>query len=132
MEKFKRHLQVIQNSGRHFILCGDFNIVRSEKDIKNWKSNQKNSGCLPEERAWLNEFFEKQGFIDGFRSLYPHKVQYSWWSQRGQAFAHDVGWRIDYHMLSAGLQHQLVSIDMPRAPKFSDHAPVIGMYTNKI
>ncbi len=128
MEKFERDLARMKKSGRSYILCGDFNIVRTELDIKNWKSNQKNSGCLPEERAWLNQALENFSFVDAFRHLYPQKVQYSWWSQRGQAFAKDVGWRIDYQIISKNLAPQLVSIEMLREPKFSDHAPLIGKY----
>lgn len=128
MEKFLQDLARMQQSKRQFILCGDFNIVRSELDIKNWKSNQKTSGCLPEERQWLNDLLQKFELTDCFRALYPDKIEYSWWSQRGQAFAKNVGWRIDYQIISSSLQHRLVSLQMLREPKFSDHAPVIAVF----
>ena len=80
------------------ILCGDVNIVHKEIDIKNWKSNQKNSGCLPEERAWLTKLFDEVGYVDVFRTLDQRPEQYTWWSNRGQAYAKNVGWRIDYQI----------------------------------
>jgi exodeoxyribonuclease-3 len=110
-------------SGRDYVLCGDWNIVRSEKDIRNWKSNQKNSGCLPEERAWLNRLVEGAGWIDTYRSLRPGGEDYTWWSNRGQAYAKDVGWRIDYQLVTPGLRDALRDCGIARAPRFSDHAP---------
>lgn len=132
MDKFLNNLKIMKKTGRDFILCGDWNIVRSEYDIKNWKSNQKNSGCLPEERDWMNQLCQKEGFIDGFRHLYPEKIQYSWWSQRGQAYANDVGWRIDYQIITPAIAAQLRSMEILRLPKFSDHAPVIGIYERDV
>lgn len=128
MEKFEKDLARMQKDGREYILCGDWNIVRSELDIKNWKSNQKNSGCLPEERDWINALFDQQTFVDAYRELHPEKVEYSWWSQRGQAFANNVGWRIDYQIMTKNLKAKLTSLEMLREPKFSDHAALIGMY----
>ena len=112
-----------RRSGRRYVLCGDFNIVRSERDIRNWKSNQKNSGCLPEERAWMNALVDEDGWIDGFRELKPEAVEYTWWSNRGNARANDVGWRIDYHLLSPSLRADLGSVSIYRDERFSDHAP---------
>src|SRR5664279_963292 len=106
-------------SGREYVMCGDWNIVHTRNDIKNWSSNQKNSGCLPQERAWLNGMIAdacgdgtpapKHGWIDTFRALKPEAVEYSWWSQRGAARANDVGWRIDYQIATPSLRAKLKS-----------------------
>lgn len=121
------------SSGRDYVLCGDWNIVRARNDIKNWSSNQKNSGCLPAERAWLNGLIAdahgdgtlppKKGWIDTFRALKPDAVEYTWWSNRGAARANDVGWRIDYQVATPGLAKKLKACSVTRAPRFSDHAP---------
>ncbi|MCB1554322.1 MAG: exodeoxyribonuclease III [Xanthomonadales bacterium] len=110
-------------SGRDYVLCGDWNIVRSELDIKNWKSNQKNSGCLPEERAWLNDLCAPGRWVDAYRHLRPQGQDYTWWSQRGAARAKDVGWRIDYQIVSPSLASRLQDCAIHPKPKFSDHAP---------
>ena len=110
-------------SGRDYVICGDWNIVHTKNDIKNWTSNQKNSGCLPEERAWLDELFLKRGWIDTFRCIKPEAVEYTWWSNRGQARANDVGWRIDYQVVTPSLRAKLKHCEILRAPRFSDHAP---------
>jgi exodeoxyribonuclease-3 len=109
-------------SGRDYVVCGDFNIVRSEKDIRNWRSNQKNSGCLPEERAWMNALIAR-GWVDAYRELRPDGEEYTWWSQRGAARAKDVGWRIDYQLLTPSLRARLRGCAIHPHPKFSDHAP---------
>ena len=127
-------------SGRDYILCGDWNIVRAEADIKNWRSNQKNSGCLPEERAWLNALIADAcgdgspqpgtGWIDAFRALKPDAVdEYTWWSNRGNAYANNVGWRIDYQLLTPSLRERLKSCQVWREPRFSDHAPYLVDYS---
>jgi exodeoxyribonuclease-3 len=108
---------------RDYVVCGDFNIVRGERDIRNWKSNQKNSGCLPEERAWMNALIDEDGWIDAFRELKPDAVEYTWWSNRGNARANDVGWRIDYHLVSPRLRPALRAVSIYRDERFSDHAP---------
>lgn len=110
-------------SGRDYVVCGDWNIVRSALDIKNWASNQKNSGCLPEERAWLNDLIERRGWIDSYRTLKPETVEYTWWSNRGGARANNVGWRIDYQMVTPGLRERLRGCSIYRERFFSDHAP---------
>ena len=126
-------------SGRDYILCGDWNIVRSEADIRNWKSNQKNSGCLPPERAWLNGLIAddcgdgspraEHGWIDAFRALQPDATdEYTWWSNRGGAYANNVGWRIDYQLLTPGLRARLKEYRVWREPRFSDHAPCLVDY----
>jgi len=127
------------NSGRDYVLCGDFNIVRSALDIKNWKSNQKNSGCLPAERHWLNalcadlpEHVDKstgRGWVDAYRSLHPQGSHYTWWSNRGQARANNVGWRIDYQFVTPDLAQYLQACSIYSAQRFSDHAPFIVDYS---
>jgi len=114
-------------SGRDYVLCGDWNIVRSRQDIRNWASNQKNSGCLPEERSWLNALCERD-WVDAYRALHPHGEDYSWWSARGAARANNVGWRIDYQMVSAALSARLKACSIHPEPRFSDHAPVVVDY----
>jgi exodeoxyribonuclease-3 len=114
-------------SGRDYVLCGDWNIVRSRLDIKNWTSNQKNSGCLPAERDWLNDLCAK-GWIDSYRALKPEGQDYTWWSQRGAARAKDVGWRIDYQLATPGLRDRLKACAITGAPRFSDHAPLAVDY----
>ncbi|MBB5016194.1 exodeoxyribonuclease III [Rehaibacterium terrae] len=115
-------------SGRDYVICGDWNIVRSRLDIRNWASNQKNSGCLPEERAWLNRLIEERGWVDTYRELRPDGEDYTWWSQRGAARARNVGWRIDYQIVSPSLRDRLVDCAIHPAPKFSDHAPYVVDY----
>jgi exodeoxyribonuclease-3 len=109
-------------SGRDYVLCGDWNIVRSRLDIKNWTSNQKNSGCLPAERDWLNGLCAK-GWVDSYRELRPEGHDYTWWSQRGAARAKDVGWRIDYQLVTPSLRDRLKACAITGTPRFSDHAP---------
>ncbi|NII10588.1 exodeoxyribonuclease III [Oleiagrimonas sp. C23AA] len=111
-------------SGRDYVLCGDWNIVRSEKDIRNWKSNQKNSGCLPEERAWMNGLIDGDGWVDAFRAVKPDADnEYTWWSNRGQAWANNVGWRIDYQVVTPALGQRVTDCAVYRDERFSDHAP---------
>ena len=110
------------------ILCGDVNIVHKAIDIKNWKSNQKNSGCLPHERAWLDTLFDQVGYVDAFRVKNQQAHEYSWWSNRGQAYANNVGWRIDYQIASADWHNKIQQVAIFREVKFSDHAPVIVDY----
>jgi len=118
-------------SKRDYVICGDWNIVRSKNDIKNWTSNQKNTGCLPDERAWLNGLIAdacgdgtpapKTGWVDSFRAIKPDAVEYTWWSNRGAARANNVGWRIDYQIASPSLKPK--SCAVAPTPRFSDHAP---------
>jgi exodeoxyribonuclease III len=110
-------------SGRDYVICGDWNIVHTRNDIKNWTSNQKNSGCLPQERAWLDLLFHDRGWVDSFRALKPDTVEYTWWSNRGAARAKNVGWRIDYQIVSPSLRKKLKACAITPAPRFSDHAP---------
>jgi exodeoxyribonuclease-3 len=116
-------------SGRKYIICGDWNIAHTAMDIRNAKSNEKNSGFLPEERAWLTQLMNDDGWVDAYRALKPQGQEYTWWSQRGAARAKNVGWRIDYQMLSANLKSQLQNCSIAAEPKFSDHAPFIVDYS---
>jgi exodeoxyribonuclease-3 len=109
---------------REFILCGDWNIAHREIDLKNWRSNQKNSGFLPEERAWMDELFGTAGYVDAFRVVNQQPEQYTWWSNRGQARARNVGWRIDYHVITPGLGALVADAAVYTAQPFSDHAPL--------
>lgn len=128
MDFYESRLQDIGTGSRPFIICGDFNIVHKEIDIKNWKSNQNNSGCLPQERAWLDKLFAEYGLVDGFRTVNQDANQYTWWSNRGQAWAKNVGWRIDYQIVTQHLKSKIKSVSIYKEQKFSDHAPVIIDY----
>jgi exodeoxyribonuclease III len=130
MEQFFPHLQLLARSGKEIIICGDWNIAHQEIDQKNWKSNQKNSGFLPEERAWLTRVFDELGFVDVYRKLYPeHSGEaYTWWSTRGQALAKNVGWRIDYQIATPGIAAKAKSATVYKEQRFSDHAPLIVDY----
>ena len=113
---------------REVILVGDINIAHKEIDLKNWKGNRKNSGFLPEERAWMTRLFEELGFVDVFRTLNPHPEQYTWWSNRGQAWAKNVGWRLDYHLATPGVASLARSEHIYLEQRFSDHAPLVIDY----
>ncbi|MDP1557929.1 MAG: exodeoxyribonuclease III [Nitrosomonas sp.] len=128
MEKFFPILESIKASGRDLILCGDWNIAHKEIDLKNWRANQKNSGFLPEERAWLTAVFDKLGFVDVFRQINPEPDQYTWWSNRGQAWANNVGWRIDYQIATPAIAAKAIKTSIYKAERFSDHAPLIIDY----
>jgi exodeoxyribonuclease-3 len=124
MDEFMPVLRKFVRGGREFILCGDWNIAHKEIDLKNWRSNQKNSGFLPEERAWLSAVFEKAGWVDVFRRLDPRSEQYTWWSSRGRAWAKNVGWRIDYQIATPGIAAKALRASIYKARRFSDHAPL--------
>jgi len=109
---------------REFILVGDINIAHQEIDLKNWKGNQKNSGFLPEERAWMTKLLDEAGLVDVFRTLNPNPEQYTWWSNRGQAWAKNVGWRLDYHLATPGVAAKAKAESIYLAQRFSDHAPL--------
>jgi exodeoxyribonuclease-3 len=118
------HLQKLKRRKQDYILCGDWNIAHREIDLRNWKSNQKNSGFLPEERAWLDELFGPTGFVDAFREVNDQPDEYTWWSNRGQAWAKNVGWRIDYQVVSPRLASRAKAASIYKAERFSDHAPL--------
>ena len=113
---------------REFVLVGDVNIAHKEIDLKNWKGNLKNSGFLPEERAWMDRLLSEGGLVDVFRTLNALPDQYTWWSNRGQARAKNVGWRIDYHLATPGVAATARTASIYTAQRFSDHAPVTVDY----
>ncbi len=115
-------------SGREVILCGDFNIAHQAIDLKNWRSNQKNSGFLPIERQWLDGVFGNLGYVDVFRRLDPRPEQYTWWSNRGQAWAKNVGWRLDYQIATPGVAARATATSIYKDQRFSDHAPLTVDY----
>ncbi|MBI3067745.1 MAG: exodeoxyribonuclease III [Betaproteobacteria bacterium] len=124
MDRFFPHLAKLVKSGRDIILCGDWNIAHREIDLKNWRSNRKNSGFLPEERAWLTQVFDELGWNDVFRRLDPRPEQYTWWSNRGRAWEKNVGWRIDYHVATPGVAGTARRASIYKERRFSDHAPL--------
>jgi exodeoxyribonuclease III len=124
LDRFFPHLESLRRSGRDVLLCGDWNIAHKEIDLKNWRSNQKNSGFLPEERAWLSRVFDDLGFVDVFRTLDTRPERYTWWSNRGQARAKNVGWRIDYQIATPGLAMRARAAAIYTSRRFSDHAPL--------
>ena len=127
-----RHLQRLAAEGRHCIVCGDWNIAHRPIDLKNWRGNQKNSGFLPEERAWLDKLFGKAGLVDVFRTLNDQPDQYTWWSNRGQAWAKNVGWRLDYHFATPAIAAQARRASIYLEQRFSDHAPLTIDYDFKL
>ena len=124
LARYMQQLKQLQQQRREYIICGDWNIAHKQCDIKNWRGNQKNSGFLPEERAWLDKLFDKVGYADAFREVEQEPDQYTWWSNRGQAWAKNVGWRIDYQVLSPGLRGTVQSTSIYKDERFSDHAPL--------
>lgn len=126
-----RYLPILKKQLQHkqdFIICGDWNIAHKPIDLKNWRSNQKNSGFLPEERAWLDQVLGPVGYIDAFRALNQQTEQYTWWSNRGRAWDNNVGWRIDYQIITPGLKNKIKSVEIYKDQRFSDHAPLIIDY----
>jgi len=132
MDKFIGHMKKLRDDGRDYVVCGDWNICHKEIDLKNWKANQKNSGFLPEERSWLDTLFDDLGFVDAFRIKNKEAEQYSWWSARGQARAKNVGWRLDYHVVTPGLAEKVEEAQIYTQQAFSDHAPVTLQYGMKL
>jgi exodeoxyribonuclease-3 len=127
------HLMQLKQ-GRDFIVCGDVNIAHQQADLKNWRSNQKNSGFLPEERAWMTRLLSEGGLVDVYRRLQPDTTDacYTWWSNRGQAYANNVGWRLDYHLATPALAALARHEDIYKDEKFSDHAPITIGYELKV
>jgi len=129
LDQFYPHLMALKGQ-REFILCGDINIAHQEKDLKNWRSNQKNSGFLPEERAWMTRLLTEGGLVDVYRQLQPDTTDacYTWWSNRGQAYANNVGWRLDYHLATPAVAATARTEAIYKGEKFSDHAPITVEY----
>ena len=119
-------------SGREIIICGDWNIAHKEIDLKNWRNNRKNSGFLPEERAWMTKIFSELGYVDVFRTLNPDPDQYTWWSNRGRAWDNNVGWRLDYQVATPGIGAKAVKQSIYKKQRFSDHAPLIIDYDYRL
>ncbi len=119
-------------SGREIIICGDWNIAHKEIDLKNWRNNRKNSGFLPEERAWMTKIFSELGYVDVFRTLNPDPDQYTWWSNRGRAWDNNVGWRLDYQVATPGIGAKAVKQSIYKNQRFSDHAPLIIDYDYRL
>jgi len=128
LDEFMPLLRTLRRRRRQYVLCGDWNIAHREIDLRNWRSNQKNSGFLPEERAWLDRLFGDIGYVDGFREVNAEPGQYTWWSNRGRAWEKNVGWRIDYQVLSPGLRGSVRGAGIYKAQRFSDHAPLAMDY----
>ena len=128
MESFTEHLLKLRRRRSEYVICGDWNIAHREEDLKNWRGNRKNSGFLPEERAWLDRVFGEYRFVDAFRTLEQEPDQYTWWSNRGRAWDKNVGWRIDYHVVTPGLQSKVIRTEIYKEQRFSDHAPLIMDY----
>jgi len=127
-ERFLPYLQDLQKDGRQYMICGDINIVHKEIDIKNFKGNKNRSGCLPEERHFMDQLFTQEKFVDAFREVNQDAEQYTWWSNRGQAWANNTGWRIDYQILSNNLKDRVKDASIYKTERFSDHAPLVIDY----
>ncbi len=126
LDMFLPKLREWMASGRDYVLCGDWNIAHREIDLKNWRSNQKNSGFLPEERAWMDRVFDELGWVDAYRAIYPDHggEAYTWWSNRGNAWANNVGWRIDYQIVTPSMAARIREARVYKNRRFSDHAPL--------
>jgi exodeoxyribonuclease-3 len=132
MDYLQPLLKAMVAEGRDYIICGDWNIAHKKIDIKNWRSNQKNSGFLPEERAWMDELFGPVGMVDAFREVESGEQQYTWWSNRGQAWANNTGWRIDYQVATPGVASKAQAVEIYKDERFSDHAPLTIDYDYEI
>jgi exodeoxyribonuclease-3 len=129
LDHFAKHLMRLKKEGRELILCGDYNIAHKKIDLKNWRGNQKNSGFLPEERAWMDKLFGPMDYVDAFRVLNQEEEQYTWWSYRNRsAWDNNVGWRIDYQVITPGLTDSVKKVSISREARWSDHAPLIIEY----
>ncbi|MGB8285355.1 MAG: exodeoxyribonuclease III [Candidatus Aquirickettsiella gammari] len=124
LDHYKTILKRQRRQKRDFIICGDWNIAHKPIDLKNWRSNQKHSGFLPEERAWLDQVLGPIGYVDAFREINQQTEQYTWWSNRGRAWDNNVGWRIDYQIITPGLRDKVKSVSIYKDRRFSDHAPL--------
>ena len=129
LAEFYPHLLALKKE-RDYVLCGDINIAHQEIDLKNYKGNKKNSGFLPEERAWMTRLLSEAGKVDVYRQLQPTATDeaYTWWSNRGQAYAKNVGWRLDYHLATPAMAALAKTEHIYKEQKFSDHAPITVDY----
>lgn len=133
LDRMYPHLMALKG-GRELILCSDVNIAHQQADLKNWRSNQKNSGFLPPERDWMTRLTTEGGVVDVYRRLQPDATDtcYTWWSNRGQAYAKNVGWRLDYHLATPAMAALARTESIYKGEKFSDHAPVTITYDFKL
>lgn len=128
LDRYAKYLDEIKKGPSEYIICGDWNIAHKKIDLKNWRTNQKNSGFLPEERAWMDKLFDEIGYVDAFRLINQEADQYTWWSNRSRAWEKNVGWRIDYQIITPGLKPTVKSATIYKDQRFSDHAPVTMEY----
>jgi len=128
LAEFEDFLRRVRKRPREYVICGDWNIAHKQIDLKNWRGNLKNSGFLPEERAWMDTLFDRQGFVDAFRVVDPRPDRFTWWSNRGRAREKNVGWRIDYQVVTPGLGQRVQAADIYTGHRLSDHAPLIIDY----
>ncbi len=132
MERFLPVLKKLRRSRRDYVICGDWNIAHKNIDLKNWRSNQKNSGFLPEERGWMDTVLDQVGWVDAFREVNPDPEQYTWWSNRGRAWEKNVGWRIDYQLINPRLAKVVKNAAIYKERRFSDHAPLTLIYDYEV
>jgi exodeoxyribonuclease-3 len=130
LKRYSLHLKTL-NTTKDYVICGDLNIAHRPIDLKNWRGNQKNSGFLPEERLWMDHLFGSLGFVDAFREVNQEPEQYTWWSNRGQSWVKNVGWRIDYQVVTEGLKNKIKAVSIYKDRRFSDHAPLLIDYKVK-
>lgn len=132
LDAFMPWLRGLSRKRREYVLCGDWNIAHKQIDLRNWRSNQNNSGFLPEERAWMDELLGDGRYVDAFREVEPGPDHYTWWSNRGAAWHKNVGWRIDYQIVSRGLAGAAQRVAIYKAERFSDHAPLTIDYDHRL
>jgi exodeoxyribonuclease-3 len=123
MRCFQSHVKTLNHRGKPYVICADWNVAHREIDLKNWRANQRNPGFLPQERQWIEALIAEQGLVDVFRAMAPEVPIYTWWSNRGAAFANDVGWRLDYQLAHPAMATLARDWQVNREPRFSDHAP---------
>jgi exodeoxyribonuclease-3 len=128
LETFEAHMHELLRRPKPYIICGDVNIAHKPIDLKNWRANQKNSGFTPEERAWMDRILDQVGYVDAFRQVNSEPDQYTWWSNRGRAWDNNVGWRIDYQLVTPDLADRVEAVKIYKNKRFSDHAPLIVDY----
>ena len=128
LEKLYFYFEHLKESGRQYIICGDFNIAHKKIDIKNWKGNKKSPGFLPEERAWMDKLVDESNWVDAFREKNLEEDQFTWWSNRGNSWENNVGWRIDYQLITSQLAKILNQVMIYKGKRFSDHSPLIIDY----
>ena len=130
MRRFESHVKTLNHRGKPYVIAADWNVAHREIDLKNWRSNQRNPGFLPEERQWIEGLIKEQGLVDVYRQLHPDTTDtcYTWWSNRGQAYANNVGWRLDYHLATPQMAEAAREVSIYKDEKFSDHAPITIQY----